>query len=137
MLSVIGIAGNEPSLIYDAKLDQWGISAKTPRESVPEYFRHVFDSSIFIGDSMDISAWSLSSKGAAEENAWVSTLPNIYYYSYANVDSYSTRDWLLRVISLPNILTMMPPLDATSIFLGSRYGPNHGFSTKWQPNDGM
>jgi triacylglycerol lipase len=24
-----------------------------------------------------------------------------------------------------------------SVFLGSRYGPNNGFSTDWQPNDGV
>lgn len=79
----------------------------------------------------------MSTSGAAEENAWVTTLEDVYYFSYATMDTHSTVDWLLRKISLPNILTMFLPLDVFSVFLGSRYGSNNGFSTDWQPNDGL
>ncbi|KAL4134022.1 hypothetical protein PRIC2_004336 [Phytophthora ramorum] len=135
--ALIGIAGDDSTLIYDAKLDQWGVSAKTEDETLSEYLTRVFSSSVFIEGFKDVCLWSLSTSGAAEENTWVTTLSDVYYYSYATMDSYSTYDWLLRKISLPNFLTMLLPLDAFAIFLGSRYGPNHGFSTDWQPNDGL
>uniref|UniRef100_H3G6P9 Lipase-like C-terminal domain-containing protein n=1 Tax=Phytophthora ramorum TaxID=164328 RepID=H3G6P9_PHYRM len=135
--ALIGIAGDDSTLIYDAKLDQWGVSAKTEDETLSEYLTRVFSSSVFIEGFKDVCLWSLSTSGAAEENTWVTTLSDVYYYSYATMDSYPTYDWLLRKISLPNFLTMLLPLDVFAVFLGSRYGPNHGFSTDWQPNDGL
>ncbi|KAL4158847.1 hypothetical protein PRNP1_004621 [Phytophthora ramorum] len=135
--ALIGIAGDDSTLIYDAKLDQWGVSAKSEDETLSEYLTRVFSSSVFIEGFKDVCLWSLSTSGAAEENTWVTTLSDVYYYSYATMDSYPTYDWLLRKISLPNFLTMLLPLDVFAVFLGSRYGPNHGFSTDWQPNDGL
>jgi triacylglycerol lipase len=137
VFGVVGIAGDESTLLYDAKMDQWGISAKANDETLSAYLTRVFSSSIFTPGFKDVCLWSLSTSGATEENAWVATLPDVYYYSYATIDTYSTYDWLLRKISLPNILTMLLPLDVISVFLGSRYGPNNGFSTDWQPNDGV
>ncbi|RLN86125.1 hypothetical protein BBJ28_00005157 [Nothophytophthora sp. Chile5] len=137
VFATIGITGDDYTVIYDAKLDQWGITPKTGTETFEAYLTRVFSSRIFKPGFKDISLWSLSTSGAAEENTWVSTLSDVYYYSYNTMDTYSTYDWLLRKISLPNILTMSPALDVISIFLGSRYGPNNGFSTDWQPNDGV
>ncbi|KAG7376280.1 hypothetical protein PHYPSEUDO_013844 [Phytophthora pseudosyringae] len=137
VFAVIGIAGDESTLLYDAKMDQWGITAKTDGETLSAYLTRVFSSNIFSPGFKDVCLWSLSTSGAAEENAWVTTLSDVYYYSYATMATYSTYDWLLRKISLPNILTMLLPLDIFSVFLGGQYGPNNGFSTDWQPNDGL
>ncbi|RLN02778.1 hypothetical protein BBJ28_00023428 [Nothophytophthora sp. Chile5] len=137
VFAVVGIAGDESTLIYDAKMDQWGITPKEDDESLTAYLTRVFSSSIFEPGFKDVCLWSLSTSGAAEENTWVTTLSDVYYYSYATMDTYTWFDWLLRKISLPNVLTMLLPLDVISIFLGSRYGPDNGFSTDWQPNDGV
>ncbi|KAG7396439.1 hypothetical protein PHYBOEH_002256 [Phytophthora boehmeriae] len=137
VINVLGIFGENAEMLYDAQLDQWGISAKTDDESLQEYIDRVFSSSIFDSGFKDVSIWSLSVAGAKEESTWVETLSDIYYYSYATIDTYSTYNWKLQKISYPNVLTMLLPLDVTSIFLGSRYAPDTmGLSTDWQPNDG-
>ncbi|RLN86122.1 hypothetical protein BBJ28_00005154 [Nothophytophthora sp. Chile5] len=137
VLSVVGTLGDSAKMVYDAKLDQWGITNKKAGESLQAYLDRVFSSKIFASSFKDVCLWSLSTSGAKEENSWVQTLSDVYYYSYATIDTYSTYDLLLRKISLPNLLTMLLPLDPLAVFLGSRYAPNHGFSTDWQPNDGV
>ncbi|EGZ18636.1 hypothetical protein PHYSODRAFT_256485 [Phytophthora sojae] len=128
VINVVGIFGDSVDLIYDAQLDQWGITAKQDDETLQEYLDRVFSSSIFDSGFKDVSIWSLSVAGAKEESTWVETLSDIYYYSYQGH---------LQKISYPNILTMLLPLDVLSIFLGSRYAPDTmGLSTDWQPNDG-
>ncbi|KAE8967664.1 hypothetical protein PR002_g27990, partial [Phytophthora rubi] len=117
--------------------DQWGVTPKGDDETLSAYLKRVLSSNIFDSNLKDFCLWSLSTSGAAEENTWVSTLADVYYYSYATMDTHSTYDLLLRKISLPNFLTMFLPLDVFSVFLGSRYGPKNGFSTDWQPNDGL
>ncbi|KAG6617193.1 putative lipase [Phytophthora cinnamomi] len=137
VINVVGIFGDSVDLIYDAQLDQWGITAKQDDETLQEYLDRVFSSSIFDSGFKDVSIWSLSVAGAKEESTWVETLSDIYYYSYATKDTYSTYNLKLQKISYPNILTMLLPLDVLSIFLGSRYAPDTlGLSTDWQPNDG-
>ncbi|RLN45024.1 hypothetical protein BBJ29_003908 [Phytophthora kernoviae] len=137
VINVLGIFGENAEMLYDAQLDQWGISAKTDDESLQEYIDRVFSSSIFDSGFKDVSIWSLSVAGAKEESTWVETLSDIYYYSYATIDTFSTYNWKLQKISYPNVLTMLLPLDVTSIFLGSRYAPDTmSLSTDWQPNDG-
>ncbi|TYZ62739.1 hypothetical protein PybrP1_006152, partial [[Pythium] brassicae (nom. inval.)] len=44
------------------------------------------------------------------ENTWVKTLPNVYYYSYATSDTHGAVDVLLRTIQVPNLLTMLLPM---------------------------
>ncbi|KAJ0399071.1 hypothetical protein P43SY_008691 [Pythium insidiosum] len=136
-LSTLGVVGNGIDVVYDAKLDQWGLEPRRSGESLTAYIQRVFQSPIFKPGFRDISLWSLSTDGAAEENRWVQTLPNVYYYSYATIDTYEWRDWLLRRIQKPNILTMLLPMQPLGTFLGSRYGPNNGFPESWQGNDGV
>jgi hypothetical protein len=124
-------------MIYDTKLDQWGLTAKARGESLQDYINRVFSSSIFKPGFKDVCLWSVSTQGAAEENTWVKTLPNVYYYSYATSDTFATRDFLLRKIQLPNLLTMLLPLQPLGVFMGGRYAPNNGLSTDWQENDGV
>ncbi|TYZ68963.1 hypothetical protein PybrP1_000167, partial [[Pythium] brassicae (nom. inval.)] len=137
VLSVLNVGGSTAQMLYDAKLDQWGITAKRSGESLGDYMERVFSSPIFKPGFKDVSLWSLSTPGATEENTWVKTLPNVYYYSYATSDTFGARDWLLRAIQLPHPLTMLLPLQPLGVFLGSRYAPNAGFSTSWQENDGV
>ncbi|ETM46403.1 hypothetical protein L914_08690 [Phytophthora nicotianae] len=137
IINVLGIFGDSVDLLYDAQLDQWGITAKQNDETLQEYFDRVFSSSIFDPSFKDVSIWSLSVAGAKEESTWVETLDDVYYYSYATKDTFSTYNWKLQKISYPNILTMLLPLDVVSIFLGSRYAPDIlNLTTDWQPNDG-
>jgi triacylglycerol lipase len=137
VINVVGVFGDSVDLLYDAQLDQWGITAKQDDETLQEYLDRVFSSSIFASGFKDVSIWSLSVAGAKEESTWVETLSDVYYYSYATKDTYTTYNWKLQNISYPNILTMLLPLDVLSIFLGSRYAPDTlGLTTDWQPNDG-
>ncbi|GLE01379.1 hypothetical protein PINS_up010209 [Pythium insidiosum] len=136
-LSTLGVLGDGVNVVYDAKLDQWGVEARRPGESLMAYIERVFKSPIFKPGFRDISLWSLSTDGAAEENRWVQTLPNVYYYSYATIDTYEWRDLLLRRVHKPHVLTMLLPMQPLGTFLGGRYGPNNGFSESWQGNDGV
>ncbi|KAL3667759.1 hypothetical protein V7S43_007312 [Phytophthora oleae] len=137
IINVLGVFGDSVDLLYDAQLDQWGITAKQDDETLQEYFDRVFSSSIFDPSFKDVSIWSLSVAGAKEESTWVKTLDDVYYYSYATKDTFSTYNWKLQKISYPNVLTMLLPLDVLSIFLGSRCAPDTlGLTTDWQPNDG-
>ncbi|KAE8875978.1 hypothetical protein PF010_g16839 [Phytophthora fragariae] len=137
VINVVGIFGDSVDLVYDAQLDQWGITTKQDDETLQQYLDRVFSSSIFDSGFKDVSIWSLSVAGAKEESTWVETLSDIYYYSYATEDTSSTYNLKLQKISYPNVLTMLLPLDVLSIFLGSRYAPDTlGLSTDWQPNDG-
>ncbi|KUF93845.1 UPF0652 protein C22H10.08 [Phytophthora nicotianae] len=138
VLSVVGILGDSTKMVYDAKLDQWGITPKQSGESVQTYLDRVFSSRIFDPSFKDVCLWSLSTGGAKEEATWVKTLSDVYYYSYATVDTFNTRDLLLRKISMPNLLTMLLPLDPLAVFIGGRYAPDKlKLSTDWQPNDGV
>lgn len=137
VLATLGVMGNGLDLLYDAKLDHWGIEPKRAGETFSAYLDRVFASPIFKPGFRDISLWSLSTGGAAEESRWVQTLPNVYYFSYATVDTYSWRDLLLRKVALPNVFTMLLPMQPLGTFVGSRYGPNNGFSESWQANDGV
>ncbi|KAF1319730.1 hypothetical protein FI667_g12969, partial [Globisporangium splendens] len=92
VFSVLNIGGSTTEMIYDAKLDQWGLSAKQSGESLGDYIKRIFKSPIFNPGFKDVCLWSLSTQGAAEESTWVQTLPNIYYYSYATVDTHAGVD---------------------------------------------
>ncbi|CAI5705510.1 unnamed protein product [Peronospora farinosa] len=136
VLSVVGTLKASSSMVYDAKLDQWGISPKQPGETLVAYLDRVFSSHLFDPSFRDTSLWSLSTGGAKEEATWVKTIGDVYYYSYATMDTFSTRDLLFRTISLPNPM-MLLPLKPLAVFLGGRYAPDRlKLSTDWQPNDG-
>uniref|UniRef100_K3WFI2 Lipase-like C-terminal domain-containing protein n=1 Tax=Globisporangium ultimum (strain ATCC 200006 / CBS 805.95 / DAOM BR144) TaxID=431595 RepID=K3WFI2_GLOUD len=137
VVSVLNLGGSATEMLYDAKLDQWGITPKAKTESLGNYINRVFKSPIFNPGFKDVCLWSLSTQGAAEESTWVQTLPNVYYFSYSTSDTFGARDFFLRKIHLPNLLTMILPLQPIGAFIGSRYAPNIGLSTDWQENDGV
>jgi triacylglycerol lipase len=136
--STLGVVGDSTEQFYDVKMDQWGIDAKGEHESLHQYIDRVFSSDLFTKPGyQDTAIGSCSTQGAAEENTWVRTLPNVYYMSYATSDTFTTRDFLYRSTQLPHLLTMMLPLQPMASFMGSQYPIRHGFSTEWQENDGI
>ncbi|KAL4106417.1 hypothetical protein PRIC1_004468 [Phytophthora ramorum] len=138
VLSIAGIGGDTSKAIFDAQLDQWNISARVDGETISEYFERVFSSKLFDPSFKDTCLWSLSHAGAMEENSWVSTLEDVYYYSYATVATFSAVNFKLKKIALPNPLTMNPAFDALAVFIGSRYAPDTlHLTTDWQANDGV
>ncbi|KAF1328390.1 Myosin heavy chain, partial [Globisporangium splendens] len=138
IFAAFGVVGNSTEHFYDVKMDQWGIDAKGEHESLYQYIDRVLSSDLFTKPGyQDTGIWSCSTQGAAEENTWVRTLPNIYYMSYATSDTFATRDFLRRPTQLPHLLTMMLPLQPMASFMGSQYPIRHGFSTEWQENDGV
>lgn len=50
----MGIAGDDSTLFYDAKMDQWGITPKQDDETLSAYFKRVLSSNIFDSDLKDI-----------------------------------------------------------------------------------
>ena len=138
VLSVVGILGTKTEMFYDAKLDQWGITSKQPGETLNAYLNRVYSSSIFNPSFRDFSLWSLSTGGAKEEATWVTTLSDVYYYSYSTVATFETRDYRFRKISLPQVLNVLLVLKPLATFLGGRYAPDVlKLPTEWQPNDGV
>uniref|UniRef100_K3WCV2 Lipase-like C-terminal domain-containing protein n=1 Tax=Globisporangium ultimum (strain ATCC 200006 / CBS 805.95 / DAOM BR144) TaxID=431595 RepID=K3WCV2_GLOUD len=131
VFSVLGAVGSSASAVYDAKLDQWGISGRASGESLTAYIKRVFSSQMFQPGFKDICLYSLSHTGAAEENTWVKTLPSVYYYSFSTQDTFR----LVRVV-LPRPQSMLLPLQPLSVFMGSSYPLKNGYTQDWQPNDG-
>lgn len=124
------------STFYDAKLDQWGIAKRSSSESMSDYIERVFSSALFSGTSTDHCFYSLSSVGAKEENTWVTTLSNVYYYSFSTQNTYSWVNLKLKKIALPraSMLVLLWPL---STFMGSRYTVDTaGHTDSWLANDG-
>ena len=124
-------------MLYDPKLEQWGIAAKGPDEGITQYIRRIFQSQLFRPGFRDICLHSLSTTGAREENAWVTTLPNVFYYSFSNKDTVRSLGLLFRSVQLPNVLSMLIPLQPLAVFLGGSFATDNGFSDQWQVNDGV
>ncbi|TMW61240.1 hypothetical protein Poli38472_013703 [Pythium oligandrum] len=79
--SIKGVSGAKPGM--DPQLDQWNIYPYTKDEGVPAYLHRVMTSRMFAPGFKDIAPWSLSTHGAKEENLWVTTLPNVFYFSFS------------------------------------------------------
>ncbi|TMW61241.1 hypothetical protein Poli38472_013704 [Pythium oligandrum] len=79
--SMKGIWPSKDNTGMDPMLDQWDVSPRSITEGVHEYLHRVLSSHMFAPGFMDIAPWSLSTEGAKQENTWVTTLPNVFYYS--------------------------------------------------------
>jgi triacylglycerol esterase/lipase EstA (alpha/beta hydrolase family) len=135
---LIGSFGKNANNFYDPKLDQWGIKPRQEGESMNKYIKRIFASPMFKPGFKDICVYSLSTVGAKEENEWVTTLPNIFYYSFSNKDTFKSKNVLWKDVQMPNPLSMLLPLQPLGLFLGSRFGPDEvGVQEEWQPNDGV
>lgn len=71
-------------MVYDFRLDQWSIAQRATGESFGTYFDRVLRSSWWYNTGTDRAQYDLSPKGAADMNAWVTTLPTVYYYSWGS-----------------------------------------------------
>ncbi len=132
IVGTLDVFGGGATKLFDAKLDQWGLAPRANGEKIQTYMRRVFESPVVKAGSKDLCIYSLSAAGAKEENKWVKTLPDIFYYSVSNSDTFR-----LFNIELPRSLSMLLPLQPLSVFLGSTYAISHGFSKDWQRNDGV
>ncbi|DBA02293.1 TPA: hypothetical protein N0F65_006168, partial [Lagenidium giganteum] len=132
IIAAAGVVGDSATTIFDAKLDHWGIAPKQPGEKLSQYIKRIFASGMFKPGFHDISMYSLSTFGAAEDLTWVETQPNIFYYSFSTQDTFRMLN-----VHLPRPLSMLAPLQPLSTFLGSTYALKRGFSSEWQANDGV
>ena len=130
--TVTGIS--KENLLYDFKLDHWGIRRQAG-ETFTSYMTRVMNSKVW--DSEDISAYDLSTLGAAILNEEVDTKPNVYYFSYTGQASKAS---LLTGHHLP-IVSSHPIVLATTGFIGkfTRDNPAEGpiIDESWWPNDGL
>lgn len=74
-------------MVYDFRLDQWNIAVRATGESFGSYFDRVLRASWWYNTGTDRAHYDLSPKGAADMNAWVTTLPGVYYFSYSTRSS--------------------------------------------------
>jgi triacylglycerol lipase len=98
--------------LYDFKLDQWGIGARTPGESFADYEARVMASPLWNSGIRDLSPYDLSPEGAMVENDWVKDAANVTYFSWTTNSSYS--GWLTG--------WSYPDLD-TNLLIGAFAGP--------------
>ena len=133
VIKAAGAAGVlEKSIVYDFKLDQWGLKRKAG-ESFNSYMNRVLTSKIW--ESEDISAYDLSTAGAAELNEQVKTHPGVYYFSYTGNASYKGA---LSGNYYP-ISTVNPIMKGISLQMGSykRQSPGPVIDRSWLQNDGI
>ena len=120
-------------LLYDFKLDQWGVR-KRERESRSSFMKRVFQSPLWKG-TRDFSAWDLSPEGASELNAWVKAQPNVYYFSWSA--SKTQLDGKGHHVCSPR---MMPLWLRGGRFMGRTRRSEPGqvlIDETWFPNDGV
>jgi len=125
--------------VYDFKLDQWGIKARAPNESFPQYLQRVMASPLWANRSnRDLSSYDLSPKGAAELNAWVKDQPQVYYFSYSTKSTWTgpLTGWEYPVPFTNPLISIFsgPP------FMGSYTRQEAGYpeiDKSWWPNDGV
>lgn len=133
--SLAAFTGAGSALLYDFKLDQWGLK-RNPGESFSDYTKRVFDSSIW-KNSTDLANWDLSTDGARALNSWVKAQADVYHFSYS---TRATVPSILTDNELPHVTAMTPLLHPFGIFLGSytRHEPGRVIiDDSWKPNDGV
>ena len=131
-------------VVYDFGLDQWGL-VRQPGESFTSYQSRVLSSPMFTNPNLvDISSYDLSPDGAAAENAWVKTAPDVYYFSWATKATYQGF-WPYWQYPRAD---MLPPLPVTAYPYTWPLPPGMGNYTRndaghvvidssWWANDGV
>jgi triacylglycerol lipase len=137
VFGIAGVIGDTSKIVYDIKLDQWGFKPRAPDESIKAYIRRVLRSRLFEPGFRDFSGYDLTVYGAKELNAWVKTLPNVFYYSFVTLDTFLAKNPLLQTVALPNPLSMNPAVQPLAVFIGSRFTTGLGLPDSWLPNDGL
>lgn len=121
-------------LVYDFKLDQWGLK-RQPGETFASYANRVWNSSIW-KSTRDISAWDLSPDGARDLNKWVKAQPDIYYFSYGTEATFRE---LITGHEIPE-LSMNPIFVPFALHMGAytRNVPDRVvIDSNWWKNDGV
>jgi triacylglycerol lipase len=128
ILHAASLTANGNNTFYDFKLDQWGMKQKG-NESFKQYIDRLWKSPVW--KSKDISLYDLTTYGASELNEWVTTNPDIYYFSYTGDASYRAP-LSGKFLPLPS---MNPLLYASGAYIGSY---NNGeLDHRWWENDGL
>ncbi len=86
IVAAVGIDENDTIVnIYDIKLQQFGFTSRQPGESIKDYIARmkIVLNNFLGGNRKDTCLWDLSPEGAREQNAWVHSQKNIYYFSFA------------------------------------------------------
>lgn len=133
--SLAAFTGAGETLIYDFKLDQWGLN-RMPKESLTAYTNRVLESNIW-NDTNDLANWDLSTDGARVLNSWVKAQPDVYYFSYS---ACATVPGILTSNELPHVIYMTPLLYPFGTFIGSYTRNEQGrviIDDSWKSNDGM
>lgn len=132
VLNFASLSGvNQDNLIYDFKLDHWGLKRQSG-ERFRAYMDRVMNSSIW--DSDDISVYDLTTEGAAKLNERAATDPNVYYFSYTGDATYKGQGGKYYPL-----LSMNPFMWDASIHMGSytNNDSNPVVDESWWPNDGL
>lgn len=125
VLKIASLSGSNPETFgYDFKLDQWGLKRKQG-ESFVQYADRVFKSPVW--KTKDISLYNFTIEGAKEQNQWVKTFDDVYYFSYTGNATYPSA---LTGHALP-VITMNPLFYISSLYLGSHN------TKEWWTNDGL
>ncbi len=133
--SLASFTGAGEELIYDFKLDQWGLNRKSG-ESLTNYINRVFSSNIW-NRTNDLANWDLSTDGARVLNSWVKAQSDVYYFSYSTC---ATVPSILTNNELPHVISMTPLLYPFGTFIGSYTRYEEGrviIDDSWKPNDGV
>jgi len=85
--NVSGATGG--NLIYDFKLDQWGVGPQAADESFSAYVDRVTSIPLWNSGVKDLSPYDLSPAGAMAENDWVKDQPGVTYFSWVTNSSHT------------------------------------------------
>jgi triacylglycerol lipase len=133
--SIAAFTGAGDMLIYDFKLDQWGLK-REPGVSLIDYTNRVLASDIW-NNSTDLANWDLSTDGSRVLNSWVKAQPDVYYFSYSTC---ATVPSILTDNELPHVIYMTPFLYPYGTFMGSYTRNEQGrvvIDNSWKTNDGV
>ncbi len=121
--------------LFDFKLDQWGIK-KQPNETNLAYFNRVATSPLLTKKNNDLSIWDLAPAGAKELNSWVKAQSDVYYFSYACLDTHLDP---ITGFQVPN-LNMTLILAKSALYTGcyiSKPTDIVKVDSSWWKNDGV
>jgi len=135
IIAIVGLAGLTPlDVVYDFKLDHWGLAAKDD-EKLTDYIDRVLSSEIWFNNE-DISLIDLSPEGAKKinENHQLISIP---YFSY---ETEATWKGIGVPFHYPDA-TMFVALWPTATLMGAFTRPGFGglvpIGSDWYPNDGI
>lgn len=123
----------EKNLIYDFKLDQWGL-VRSPEEDFLSYKKRVWNSNIW--NTKDLASYDLSTSGAKILNSWVQAQPNVYYFSATGEDTW--KDPITGFYRpAPGMTKVLQPFAAIIGSFTRDQVDQIPINNTWWPNDGL